>query len=132
MGEVLLRWAVSHDYAVIPKSVNKSRQERNIRILEFDLDQEDMKALDGLNKMKKFAWDPKSVAWFEKIIKRLIIKKVEAPPRLELGFGDLESHVLPLHHRAAAEIALSAHFLKQTLHNFKRMSTEEDHYLKTF
>ncbi len=28
--------------------------------------------------------------------------KIEAPPRLELGLEDLESFVLPLHHRAAS------------------------------
>lgn len=61
VGEVLLRWAVGHNYAVIPKSVNRERQERNLRILEFELDEEDMRKLDGMNEMKKFAWDPKSV-----------------------------------------------------------------------
>ena len=37
--------------------------------------------------------------------------KVKAPPRLELGLEDLESFVLPLHHRAPSGIHLSLPFI---------------------
>ena len=67
-----------------------------------------MARLDGLNKMKKYAWDPKSV-------NEIIIIKVKAPPRLELGLEDLESFVLPLHHRAPSDYQVTPHFINLTL-----------------
>ena len=57
---------------------------------------------------------------------------MEAPPRLELGLEDLESFVLPLHHRAPSERDYSPLFMNRTPSIFKKMSTEEDPYLKTF
>ncbi len=49
VGEILLRWALAHNYAVIPKSVTPARQELNLRVLDFDLGEEDMKAIDELD-----------------------------------------------------------------------------------
>lgn len=61
-GEVVLRWALSHDYAVIPKSIEPVRQERNLGVLDFDLSEEEVQALDELNTMTKLNWDPQGVA----------------------------------------------------------------------
>lgn len=62
VGEVLLRWALGHNYSVIPKSMTPERQELNLKVLDFELSEEDMLRLDKLNCMEKFSWNPKEVA----------------------------------------------------------------------
>jgi len=49
-AKVLLRWALEHRYTIIPKSSNAKRLKENFELYDFRLDQEDMKALDNMNK----------------------------------------------------------------------------------
>ena len=37
VGEVLLRWALAHEFTIIPKSSNQERQLINLRVMDFDL-----------------------------------------------------------------------------------------------
>jgi diketogulonate reductase-like aldo/keto reductase len=49
-AQVLLRWAVEHEYIVIPKSGNESRIKENRQIFDFKLSKEDVERLDKLNR----------------------------------------------------------------------------------
>ena len=48
-AQVLLRWGIQHDVIQIPKSENKDHIIQNIKIFDFELNDEDMKTLDNLN-----------------------------------------------------------------------------------
>jgi len=49
-AQVLLRWAVQRGVPVIPKSGNRDRIVENAAIFDFSLSDEDMAALDGLDR----------------------------------------------------------------------------------
>jgi diketogulonate reductase-like aldo/keto reductase len=49
-AQVMLRWALQKDTVVIPKSVHAERIRSNAEIFDFELDAEDMAALDGLDR----------------------------------------------------------------------------------
>ena len=49
-AQVLLRWAVQRGIPVIPKSANRERIIENSRIFDFGLSEEDMAALDSLDR----------------------------------------------------------------------------------
>ncbi|CAE7889017.1 hypothetical protein AK812_SmicGene20155 [Symbiodinium microadriaticum] len=56
-GQVLLRWAVQKGIAVTPKSNKESRLRENLEVLDFVLEEEDMKLLDALDKEQVFYWN---------------------------------------------------------------------------
>jgi 2,5-diketo-D-gluconate reductase A len=47
---VLLRWCLQHGIPVIPKSTHRDRIEANAQIFDFALPDEDMAALDSLDR----------------------------------------------------------------------------------
>jgi diketogulonate reductase-like aldo/keto reductase len=49
-AQVLLRWCLQHDVPVIPKSTHRERIEENGQIFDFALSDEDMAALDALDR----------------------------------------------------------------------------------
>ena len=49
-AQVLLRWCLQHDVLVIPKSTHRERIEVNGQLYDFTLSDEDMAALDGLDR----------------------------------------------------------------------------------
>ena len=49
-AQVLLRWCVQRDLVVLPKSTHRERIEENAAIFDFALSDEDMAALDALDK----------------------------------------------------------------------------------
>jgi diketogulonate reductase-like aldo/keto reductase len=61
-AQVLLRWALQHEVAVIPKSAQPARIEENADLFDFALDERDMVALDALNVDFRACWDPTRVA----------------------------------------------------------------------
>ena len=61
-GQVLLRWALQHGVAVLPKSVTPGRIKSNARLFDFVLEEGDMAALDGLEKGERTYWDNSGVA----------------------------------------------------------------------
>jgi diketogulonate reductase-like aldo/keto reductase len=61
-AQVLLRWALQHEVAVIPKSAQPARIDENADLFDFALDDRDMAALDALNADFHACWDPTRVA----------------------------------------------------------------------
>jgi diketogulonate reductase-like aldo/keto reductase len=49
-AQVLLRWCVQHGVPVIPKSTHRDRIEENAQIFDFELSDEQMASLDGLDR----------------------------------------------------------------------------------
>jgi 2,5-diketo-D-gluconate reductase A len=45
-----VRWSLQRDLIVLPKSVTKERIVANLAVLDFTLSDEDMAALDGLDR----------------------------------------------------------------------------------
>jgi diketogulonate reductase-like aldo/keto reductase len=62
-AQVLLRWCVQRDIPVIPKSTHRERIEENAQIFDFTLTDEDMAALDGLDRTRGTA-DARERKWW--------------------------------------------------------------------
>ncbi|TCT18014.1 diketogulonate reductase-like aldo/keto reductase [Melghiribacillus thermohalophilus] len=57
-AQIMLRWDVQHGVVTIPKSTHVQRQKENADIFDFELTEEEMKALDGLNQDKRVGPHP--------------------------------------------------------------------------
>ncbi|MBN1373462.1 MAG: aldo/keto reductase [Anaerolineaceae bacterium] len=66
-AQVALRWALQHDFVVIPKSTNKERIFENANLFDFALSAEDMALMDSFDEdywTINLAWNPeKSNKW---------------------------------------------------------------------
>nr|XP_023023604.1 uncharacterized protein LOC111511820 [Leptinotarsa decemlineata] len=60
-AQVLLRWPLQQNIAIIPKARSKEHMEQNID-LNFNISEADMGILNNLNKTRQFAWNPETVA----------------------------------------------------------------------
>ncbi|XP_067657245.1 aldo-keto reductase family 1 member B1-like [Haliotis asinina] len=49
-AQVILRWGIQRGYALVPKSTNPSRLAQNMDIFDFELSEDDMKAMLALDK----------------------------------------------------------------------------------
>lgn len=54
-AQILIRWGLQQGFVVLPKSVTKSRIEENTNVYDFELDKEDLAALDT-KKYQPSAW----------------------------------------------------------------------------
>ncbi|HDC8001532.1 TPA: aldo/keto reductase [Staphylococcus aureus] len=59
-AQVVLRWNVQHGVVIIPKSVTPNRISENFQIFDFELSDEQMTRIDGLNQDKRIGPDPKT------------------------------------------------------------------------
>ena len=60
-AQVILRWHLQNGVAVIPKSVTPSRIKENIQVFDFTLTNEEMAAIDALNRDERTGSDPKEM-----------------------------------------------------------------------
>ena len=57
-AQVMIRWALQRGHTVIPKSVSPERIRENANVFDFNLNNEQMKILDGLEEGLRFCPDP--------------------------------------------------------------------------
>ncbi|KAG0648380.1 putative oxidoreductase [Hyphodiscus hymeniophilus] len=57
-AQLMVRWSLQHGYVPLPKSSNKARIVSNADIEGFNIEEEDMKSLDGLDERLVTDWDP--------------------------------------------------------------------------
>ncbi|KAG0266417.1 hypothetical protein DFQ27_009793 [Actinomortierella ambigua] len=60
-AQILLRWGIQHGAVVIPKSTNRQRIWDNFDLFGFELDPQDMAALDAYSEGEertRYCWDP--------------------------------------------------------------------------
>ena len=56
--QVILRWDVQNGLTPIPRSKNSERNRANFDIFDFELTEEEMKAIDGINIYSRLRFDP--------------------------------------------------------------------------
>ena len=49
-AQVMLRWAIQHGAVVIPKSSDRERIRSNAQVFDFELGEDEMRALDALDR----------------------------------------------------------------------------------
>jgi diketogulonate reductase-like aldo/keto reductase len=57
-AQVLIRWDLQHRVVTIPKSTHRHRIEENAQVFDFELSQEDMALIDGLNRNQRVGPNP--------------------------------------------------------------------------
>ncbi|MBP3475248.1 MAG: aldo/keto reductase [Lachnospiraceae bacterium] len=70
-AQVMLRWHLQRGVVVIPKSTHKERMKENFEVFDFALGEEDMKAIEALDKAESsfFShYDPAMVEWFVQMV----------------------------------------------------------------
>ena len=60
-AQIFLRWSLQHGVIPIPKSIHKERIKENINVFDFELSEEDMVRLDGLNENLRFGSNPENL-----------------------------------------------------------------------
>lgn len=58
VAQICIRWSLQQGYLPLPKSVTASRIEENIRVFDFELDEEDVKLISGLKGCVGLSGDP--------------------------------------------------------------------------
>lgn len=53
-AQIVLRWGVQRNTAVIPKTVNPERLKENLALFDFELSADEMDAISGLNQNRRF------------------------------------------------------------------------------
>ena len=54
----MVKWSLQKGYVPLPKSVNEQRIKANAEVDEFEISEEDIEALDGLDEKLVTDWDP--------------------------------------------------------------------------
>lgn len=75
-AQVLGRWCVQKGFIYIPKSVKKERMIENAQVFDFELEEEEMKELDGLT-------TPEAIATFEGLYRKCVNRDTSKDGTLE-------------------------------------------------
>lgn len=59
-AQIVIRWHIQNNLVVIPKSVHPARIQQNIDVFDFELDYDDMEAINSLHTGKRQGPDPDS------------------------------------------------------------------------
>ena len=57
-AQVIIRWDLEHEVVTIPKSSNPERIKQNFDVFDFDLTQDNIRAIDELNQNERMGPDP--------------------------------------------------------------------------
>jgi diketogulonate reductase-like aldo/keto reductase len=60
-AQVILRWHLQHGACPIPKTVSRARMAENIAVFDFELTDQDMARIDGLEDGRR--WCPDADTW---------------------------------------------------------------------
>ncbi|XP_041804389.1 glyoxal reductase-like [Chelmon rostratus] len=60
-AQICIRWSIQNGAITIPKSTKKERVVENCQVFDFQLEEEDMKAINGLHDGRHVSWDPTNV-----------------------------------------------------------------------
>ncbi|XP_015228698.1 PREDICTED: glyoxal reductase-like isoform X1 [Cyprinodon variegatus] len=60
-AQICIRWSIQNGVVTIPKSTKKNRIQENCQVFGFQLDEEDMATLGGLQDGRHVTWDPTNV-----------------------------------------------------------------------
>ncbi|MNP79588.1 putative oxidoreductase YtbE [compost metagenome] len=58
VAQIILRWDVQHGVVTIPKSTKEQRIIENAALFDFELTEDDMNQIDGLNEDRRVGPDP--------------------------------------------------------------------------
>ncbi|HEX6290956.1 MAG TPA: aldo/keto reductase [Herpetosiphonaceae bacterium] len=62
-AQIILRWHVQHGFIVIPKSVKPERIRENIDVFDFALSEDDMRAIDAMDRGQRIGADPDTASF---------------------------------------------------------------------
>lgn len=57
-AQILIRWALDHNFIVVPKSSHKERIIENANVFDFNIKEEDLAILDSLDENLVTGWNP--------------------------------------------------------------------------
>ena len=57
-AQVILRWHVQSGFIVIPKSAKPERIRENVALFDFELSENDMRAIEGMDQEQRIGADP--------------------------------------------------------------------------
>lgn len=57
-AQLMIRWSLQHGYIPLPKSVSKERIRTNGEVSHFEIEEQDMQKMDGLDEYLVTDWDP--------------------------------------------------------------------------
>ncbi len=72
-AQVMLKWAISRDVIVIPKSVRAEKIKENFNVFDFDLTEADMAEIASLDKAQSSFFshtEPSMVEWFAQMVEQ--------------------------------------------------------------
>lgn len=72
IGQVTLRWLIQRGVVVIPKTVRRERMEENLDVFDFELDDDEMRQIAGLDSASSQFFDHRDPAMVRQLGAHLI------------------------------------------------------------